>query len=235
MMRFASDKPPTGARWPWCGGFSFFRRPPSGTQILFDFDGVIADSFEVYFSAFTEVCTELGFDRINSREAFLKLFDGNLIAQLVRAGFPITRLRKLAEQLTPRMEAIHRQVLPFPAMPEILSSLAARYPVYIVTSNHTGMVTAFLDRHGITGIREIIGADIEISKIKKIRRIARYAPRARRWYIGDTLGDMYEGRRAGARCIAVAWGWHDPTRLARGNPYWTAPNPESLTTFSWEE
>jgi len=194
------------------------RRRSEGPVLLFDFDGVIADSLDTYFEAFTEVCTEMGFDHINNKEALLALFDGNVFLQLVRAGFPMTRLREMANRFAPRLRAIAATVSPFPGMPETLSRLAARHPVYVVTSNETATVKAFLERYGVTGVRDVIGADIEPSKVKKIRAARKREPRRTPYYIGDTRGDMSEARRARAIPVAVTWGWHDEPRLLRGKP-----------------
>ncbi len=169
-----------------------FRRPGEGPVLLFDFDGVVADSLGAYFDAFTRVCTEMGFDHINSMESLLALFDGNVFIQLVRSGFPVRRLREMAVKFAPRIRAVAETVTPFPGMPETLSRLAARHPLYIITSNDTAVVRAFLDRYSITGVRDVIGSDIEPSKVKKIRAARKREPRRTPYYIGDTRGDMTE-------------------------------------------
>ncbi len=208
-----------------------FRRRSEGPVLLFDFDGVIADSLETYFSAFTEVCTEMGFDHINSKESLLALFDGNVFLQLVRAGFPVSRLREMAVRFSPRIRAIAATVPPFPGMPETLSRLAERHPVYVVTSNETAVVRGFLERHSVTGVRDVIGADIEPSKVKKIRAARKREPRRTPYYIGDTRGDMTEARRARALPVAVTWGWHDEPRLLKGRPAHVMHTPAELEAF----
>ena len=61
------------------------RRDASGPPVvIFDFDGVIADSFDVFFQAFSSVCSDMGFHRLNSEEAMLKLFEGNALRELNR-------------------------------------------------------------------------------------------------------------------------------------------------------
>ncbi len=205
-----------------------FRRRGAGPVLLFDFDGVVADSLDAYFEAFTGVCTEMGFDRINSKESLLALFDGNVFIQLVRAGFPVSRLREMAVRFAPRIRAVAETVTPFPGMPETISRLAARDPLYIITSNDTAVVRGFLDRYGITGVRDVIGSDIEPSKVKKIRAARRREPRRTPYYIGDTRGDMIEARRARSLPVAVTWGWHAESRLLTGKPAHVVHTPEEL-------
>jgi len=199
--------------------------PPA---LLVDFDGVIADSFQAYFSEYTAVCTEMGLSRLNSREAFLALFDGNLIECLIRSGFSLRRLRELANMLGPRIEAASVRVDSFPGMPEVLNRLADRHPVHVITSNHTDIAKAFLQRHGVSGMRSITGADVEASKVRKIRRAMRQERGYKPYYVGDTRGDMIETRRAGAIPVGVSWGWHDAKRLASGRSWKLVHSPTEL-------
>lgn len=196
--------------------------------IMFDFDGVIADSYEVFFEAFTGVCTEMGFDRLNSKEAFLKLFEGNLLQQLLKAGFPLWRLKSLVKRFEPRITAANLKVQPFPGMPELLRELATTYPVYIISSNVSPTVEAFCARFAIEGIVDVIGAEKESSKVKKIRAVRKLHPGHVPYYIGDTKGDMIEGRKARATTVAAAWGWHPIETLQEAAPDIIARAPAEL-------
>jgi len=201
------------------------------TLILFDFDGVIADSMDAYFGAFAEVCTEMGYRRLNSREAFLKLFEGNPIRQLLWAGFPIFRLRRVLNRFKPRLLEVNKLVRPFEGITEVVSTLARRFPVFVITSNVAEIVSAFLKRHGIMGVAGVIGSETHTSKVKKIRRMLREYPKYQAYYVSDTKGDLLEARRAGAIPIAVAWGWHSLKKLAEGRPALVVSSPEELRSL----
>jgi len=196
--------------------------------ILFDFDGVIANSFEVFFREFTSACTEMGFDRLNSKEAFLNLFEGNLLFNVIKAGFPPWKLRELFHRFQPRIAKANDSVSSFEGINEMLSKLSAEYPVYIVSSNLTEAVQKFLVREQVDGIQDVLGADIETSKVKKIKRVWKKHPQAIAYYIGDTSGDVYEGKEAGAITIAVTWGWHEKERLIRAKPHHLVHTPKEL-------
>jgi phosphoglycolate phosphatase len=200
-------------------------KPP---LLLFDFDGVIADSFDVFFEAFTGVCTEMGFQRLNSKEALLRLFDGNLLRQLWKAGFPFWRIKALARRFEPRIAAANQRIRPFPGIPELICDLAAAHPTYIISSNASSHVATFCARFAIAGIRDVIGSDQETSKVKKIRSVWKRHPNLVPYYIGDTKGDMIEGRKARAKTVAVAWGWHPMARLREGQPDLVAQTPGDL-------
>lgn len=202
--------------------------PAKPPLLLFDFDGVIADSFAEFFEAFTGVCTEMGFQRLNSKESLLRLFDGNVVRQLWKAGFPFWRIKALARRFAPRIAAANQQIQPFPGMPDLLNGLAAAHPTYVVSSNASAHVEAFCARFGIAGLRGAIGSDQETSKVKKIRALRKRHPDHEAYYVGDTKGDMLEGRQAGAKTVAVAWGWHPLPRLREGQPNHVVQTPQDL-------
>lgn len=189
-----------------------------GHLIMFDFDGVVADSFEVFYAEFRAAVEDLGFHKLQTRNDLLGLFEGNAFVQLVKLGFPVWRLKRLGERFGPRIAEANQRVHPFPGMPELLAELAAEHTVYVISSNTTKAVEDFLQKHQIAGVCDVLGADKERSKVKKIRQTMKQHPGSTPWYVGDTKGDMLEGREAGAATIAVTWGWHSEERLRTGNP-----------------
>lgn len=195
---------------------------------MFDFDGVICNSLEAVLPEIEMVFSEVGFTGIKTREELISLLDGNVFLKLTAAGFPMGKLKWLGSKFKSHQERLYLQIDPFPGIVEVVNSLAETVPVYIVTGNRAGTVSQFCRRHGIRGVREIIGSDVERSKVKSIRRIRRLHRDRSPYYIGDTLGDMREARKAGVRRIGAAWGWHGRNRLSIGKPEYIVENPEEL-------
>jgi len=195
--------------------------------LLFDFDGVIADSFHVFYPCFVDMCRDCGY-LVQSEAEFLRLFEDNVRESLLREGFPVDRIEMLAQDFAPRIAVANQQCEPFPKMVSVVSKLAAKCPLVIITSNNTEPVQEFIDRHEITGIRGVLGADIESSKVKKIHTVAREYPQHQPFYIGDTKGDMLEGQRAGAVTVGASWGWHPKTTLAEVSPDYLLDTPDEL-------
>lgn len=203
-------------------------KAPAESILLFDFDGVIADSLELFTEGFGQMLRDLGYPALSSREAILGLFEGNVIKGLVRAGFPLYRLRQLGREFGPRIAEALLEVRPFPGMPALLNDCARRYPTYVITSNLTAPTEGFLAAHGIQGICEVLGADKESSKVKKIRRVRRKHRGTTAYYFGDTKGDMIEAARAGAVPVAVAWGWHTEDKLREADPTHVVHTPQEI-------
>ncbi|HOH31710.1 MAG TPA: HAD hydrolase-like protein, partial [Candidatus Hydrogenedentes bacterium] len=155
-------------------------RPP---LLLFDYDGVIADSLQVLLPEFSRACVELGLTKIDPEEFFLKLYDANPVIQMIKHGFPLRKMRAMALEYAPKIEEIHQRVQPFPGIPETINRLGENYPLFIITSNSSQLVRKFTETYGLRKVQGVMGVEEHISKVKKIRAACRYFPRHCPYYI----------------------------------------------------
>ncbi len=199
--------------------------------ILFDFDGVLADSFDLFSAAFLESCRAHGVQAIFSPKEFLDLFDGNLYEELARRGINGSLQTALFQCMAQTLAQRSTPIRLFNGIPAMLDILAPIAPLYVVTSNLRCVVTRTLAETGVTSIREIWGAETDASKARKIRWLRERHPDLRPFYVGDTAGDIREAREAGAIALAAAWGWHDRVRLLGAHPDAIVNTPAQLAAF----
>jgi len=197
--------------------------------LIFDFDGVIVDSLDVFCACLLDVCREHKLEQPATREQFLRLFDTNMYEGLRACGLPASGQARLLAELGARLSRDLSQCRPFPGIPEAFVCLARQCPLFIVTSNLSVVVRGWLDGHGITGIEDVLGADRGTGKIAKLQGILQRYPGATGYYVGDTRGDILEGRAAGVRTVAVTWGWHNEATLAAVRPDVVVRNPAELS------
>lgn len=196
--------------------------------LLFDHDGVIADSFDVFCGGFLEGCRHAGFARIATTEDVLDLFDGNVYERMHALGASDAQIREAVGRSARALQVGAAAVRPFPLMPEILGELSDARRLVVVSSNTASVVEGFLRRYDI-GVAEIAGAEAGQSKVDKIRTLLeRFPGDDTVWYVGDTAGDMREARLAGVTPVGVSWGWHDPERLAAAGAERVATTPADL-------
>jgi phosphoglycolate phosphatase len=200
-------------------------KPP---LLMFDFDGVICNSLNEVLPEVEMIFSKAGFNRFKTREELIALLDGNVFLKLAAAGFPLGKLKQLSRSFKPHFEKVYQRINPFPGIVEVVNNLSEAVPVYIITGNRVATVTEFCSRHGIKGIRDIIGSDVERSKAKSISRIRKLHRDRSPYYIGDTLGDMREAHKARVKRIGAAWGWHGRERLSKGKPEYIVETPEIL-------
>jgi len=192
--------------------------------IMFDFDGVIADSLADQSRAFVETLRARGFDDLATRAQFLDFTEVNWFAALVAAGVPAD----VREELEDAFGAAPSPEL-FPGMAAVIERLAGAHPVVVITSSRTSVVEGILAERGVRGVGEVLGGEQEASKTRKIRAVRRrFGEALPAWYVCDTVGDVLEAREAGAATVGVAWGWHGAERLRRVKPDHMVHSPSDL-------
>ncbi len=196
--------------------------------IIFDYDGVLADSLDLTISIYNDLSSKYGVKKIEDKDDFTKFFYDNFFIGVKKNGIkpelaPLF-LNEILEGLSKNLEKIPI----FPGIKEILSSLAEKYKLVIVSSNASQLPLGFLENHGITEISEVIGSDKERSKVKKILKIKKENPKSRIFYVGDTVGDIDEGRAAKVFTVAAGWGFHSKEDLLGANPDFLAESPQEL-------
>lgn len=197
--------------------------------IALDFDGVLVDSFAVAYRAFTEISERLGIPYF-APEEFRSLFDGNFYEELVKRCIAKDRIPPLLHELEENLPDQYVNVQPVPGTKEMLHTLTALGKVYIITSNISSVVEEYLRRHGFPQV-PILGAEQETSKKKKLFRLKEQAPESPLYFIGDTKGEIREGKAAGCRTIAVTWGYHNRKWLAEAKPEKVVERPKDVVAY----
>ncbi|MEG2147803.1 MAG: HAD hydrolase-like protein [Clostridiales bacterium] len=187
--------------------------------IFFDFDGVLVDSLEVETKNFSESCYKVGVDVVNTSADMAKLSEGNFYQGLQALGVSKSKIDEIMVVYTETKKNPDFHVHAHAPMMDMLNKLTKEYPVYVITSNVSYTVERVLKENGVEGVREILGAEKEPSKITKIHKIAEQYPGEKTIFIGDTKGDMVESAEAGIDIrVGVTWGWQKPWVVASGNP-----------------
>ena len=196
--------------------------------LMFDYDGVIVDSYDVFVTALIDSCRMVGIAGVATPEDVLALFEGNVYERLRAKGADEAAVHDVVGRSAGALRLALPWLRPFPLMPQVVSDLADARRVVVVTSNTEDLVVAFLDRHGVEGV-EVAGAQSGESKVRKIERLlADHPGQDPVWFVSDTAGDMREARLAGVTPLGVAWGWHDPAVLLEAGAEAIAETPADL-------
>ena len=199
--------------------------------IMFDYDGVIVDSLEAFCDACVAAFHAAGLPQYATRETILAFHDMNWFAAFAAAGIPEATAQEIEDAIARACDG-NQDVRPFLGIAKVVATLAKEHTLIIITSSRTRVAEAFLIAQGIVGITRVIGSDSETSKTRKIEVVkADYGAELEYWYVGDTVGDIVEGKAAGVRTIAVGWGWHDAERLLAASPDYLAQTPADLLEF----
>lgn len=199
--------------------------------VIFDYDGVLADTLDDLIRFGQEACNQLGIKHTVTKDDLSNLevmsfatfgraceVPEHLIDEFVKIS-----LNLFAEKESP--PAI------FDGLRDVIQHLSSNHKIAIVTTNSSQNVHAFLARHGLNSlVHTVYGVDTPGSKAQKIS-IARerFANNGETVFmIGDALSDVRAAKEAGVTSIAVTWGHQSLETLQRGEPDYVVNSPHEL-------
>lgn len=200
--------------------------------IIFDFDGVLNDSFEKLFKMHVLCCSY--FDRQISLSEYSNLFmDSNFHNNLEK--FLALDSKKLAEFKTLKysiFEDYYSQTKLFGFADELVNKLqlAGYNNMAIVSSAPKKQIEKMLE---INGLREHFFEILGINKDGKAGAINSLVDNLNLqpsdcYFITDTVGDVIDGKCARVNVLAVAWGFHDAVKLIAAEPQYVANNYQEI-------
>ena len=183
------------------------------TAILFDFDGVILDSFDKAFGFKSGHCPHL------TDDVYRGLFRGNINdgdRSLVHTE-ACTRIGNYFDAYRPHFES----TVFFEGIEDFIRRVGVRHNLFIVSSCTNELINWSLEKHGVSDeFVEIFGNDVHESKVEKTNSILKrfnFSPE-QTVFVTDTVGDIREAREAGVEVIAVSWGFHSADWLREAKP-----------------
>lgn len=194
--------------------------------ILFDYDGTIVDTFKAYAKLFVMTSKKFGLKKMNA-EDFRDMYDDNFLNSLMKAGVSDRELVDFISDMKAHMSG-YELIKPFRGIKKVIEALSKDNDIFVITSNLTKVIEDSIIHFKIRGIREVIGGDKEVSKVKKIDSLKKRYPSHKLFYIGDTVGDVKEAKQANIISIAVTWGYHSRKRLEKTKTDYVVDKPEEL-------
>jgi phosphoglycolate phosphatase len=203
--------------------------------ILFDFDGVLANSLADMLRFAQEVCDELGVKHtvVQTDLSELEVMSFATFGQACEVPedsvdeFVHRCVEKFAEKESP--PAI------FEGMGKVVRKLAESHQLVVVTGNLESNVDAFLKEHGLQGcFRAVYGVDKPGSKAEKIMMAKnQYALDGEVVFmVGDALSDVRAARQAGVKSISVSWGHQSVGKLIEAQPDHVVHSPHELIAIT---
>jgi phosphoglycolate phosphatase len=193
----------------------------SMSLILFDFDGVLADTLTDMLRFAQEVCDELGVKH-KVVQPDLSELEVMSFATLGRAcETPEDLVDEFVRKCTGKFAEKESPPAIFDGLGEVVRKLAESHLLAVVSGNTEGNIRAFLEEHGLEGcVRAVYGMEMPGSKVEKILMAkSQFAAEGEAVFmVGDSLSDVRAARDAGVKSIAVSWGHQSVGRLVKGVP-----------------
>jgi phosphoglycolate phosphatase len=202
--------------------------------IIFDYDGVIVDSFKSAFEAYKIICAKFEVACPKEIEEFRKIYGLNYIECYQNLGIP--------KEGYAEANIIFKNVMiksdhgMFDGILEVIENLAKKYKLYLATASHSDEVLVKLKKFNLEHCFEKIycGADQNIRKdsmIKDLLESNKYTLNEV-ISIGDRAIDYEVAKKVGIKddnIILVTYGWGlDKYRIGKAK---IVDNPEDILIY----
>ncbi len=204
--------------------------------VVFDFDGVLADTLDEMLHIARLVCETMGYP-CEPSPADLNALDRMEFAELGKQlAVPEPRLQEFVERTFRLFGA--RPIPPriFPGMQEVVLALAGDNKIGILTGNSFHVVDRFLETNDLSAaIAVVLSAEAPGDRSMKLQRIVSQlaGPAGSAYLVGDAVSDVRAAHENSVTSIAVTWGHQSEAKLRGVNPDYLVHTPqELLSVFS---
>ena len=198
-----------------------------GATVIFDFDGTLADSMQLFIDAVNKSAARLHHGAIDPGEVAM-LRDRHPRQILRHLRIPLLKLPLVMRGVRKEVGRGVARARPAADMAGTLGRLKERgCRIGILTSNAERSVRAFLEGNGMDVFDFVYSGRSVFGKGRTLRSIAKRSG-GRVFYVGDEVRDIEAARKARATMIAVSWGFNTSEALMREGPDYLATSPEQI-------
>ena len=201
-----------------------------GGLIMFDFDGVIADTLDFSFTA-----SEVAQGKSLTMEQYRAMFHGNIFDSVE----VVEQRKREGKTNKPSANDVFFQHYipklmerpPIDAVLDVLDGVSSQHFVAMISSTINEPLRDYVQRYGLAHhFKLILGGDTHTSKVVKIKMAKElYGVDDKDClFITDTLGDIREASKAEVQSIGVTWGFHLREELEQGSPLAIVETPAEL-------
>jgi phosphoglycolate phosphatase len=201
--------------------------------IIFDFDGVLADTLDDLIQFGQEVCDELGVKHVVKKDDLSNLEIMSFSSFGRACEVPENLVDKFVQSCLQRFAEKKSPPAIFNGLSNIVRNLSVNNTIAVITTNSSQNVNAFLVEHGLIGcIHAVYGVDSPGSKAQKISiardRLLTDKKHESVFMVGDSLSDILAAKETATTSIAVTWGHQSLEYLLSGDPDYVVNFPHEL-------
>lgn len=198
-------------------------------MIIFDFDGVLADSLQTCIAACTIAAKSQGKVLAFGENTFAELDPLTFEALAERHGL---EPRRFAGEVAEAVSDNPVRSPLFKGVVQTLNLLAQTQPLSVVSASHNAVIRSVLGQEDLDRLMtHIIGGDTRGHKAAKINGLISDRPHETHVMVGDAVSDMHAACTAGICTVGVSWGWQSPDRLLTAGADAIARSSEELASI----
>jgi phosphoglycolate phosphatase len=198
--------------------------------LIFDFDGTIADSFEVFVTIINQIILEEKGSVLSKREI------DNLREMKTREifkylGFSLIKMPFYAKRVRSEMKERFGEVELFEGIDAVLRKLKKQdKKLVLLSSNSEEVVYSFLEKNNLAFFDKVeagVNPFAKASRINKILKVFK-GKKESAVLLGDEVRDIRAAHKAGIFSAAVTWGYNGKGILKASSPDFLLEKPEDI-------
>lgn len=191
--------------------------------IIFDYDGVIVDSFPTVHKVYQIICEKLGKFCPSNFEEFRKVYGEGADEFSIKSGFSKEDINK--RNIIYREEILKTNPPIFDGITEVIKRLGRKYYLVLISSSPREDVMKKLVHYKIDKIFKLIYAGDSTGPMKKTESIKQTMEKTKTTpneiiIIGDRINDYKDAKEAGlSNILLVDYGWgYDKNKIPEYKP-----------------
>ena len=205
--------------------------------VLFDFDGTLVDSREVFISAFNHIAHKYNFKKIDATNLdYLKKM--SMIERLRFLNVPLYKLPFFTKEFLSLYQSQVVSISLIAGMKSVLERITnLGLKIGIVSSNSVATIKSFVENNSIVDISDVYCSGRLFRKDRVFRKFLKEKNLASGevLYVCDELRDILACNKVQIKPIWVSWGFEIKEAIKGGNIFYAAHTPEELITIIEDE
>lgn len=198
--------------------------------LIFDFDGTLVDSMQLYVRGFNEVGLDFGLPEIDENN-LQEMKQSSIKGLMKKHKVGPVKLAKLISTVNRNIRQEIAGVNFFPQIKPLLKELSDKYQLGILTSNNVENVEDFLKKQNFEEVfdfiyasKNLFGKDRVLSSLLKKYHLNKEEV----LYFGDEVRDIEACQKIQVKVAVVTWGFNDRELLVSKKPDYLFSSPQEI-------
>lgn len=193
--------------------------------LIFDFDGVIADSIDFFKECYNRAAKESFIKQI-SRQETKKILSENP-KRLLLPDEPLIKRTFFFSNMIKEMRENFEYLKLIDGMKGCIEYLFIENELYISSKNLPNVINQFLMYHELADYFSKIYS-LRYNKLASFRKILLKHKKENTLFITDTYNDIVNAKKIGIDSIGCSWGIDSLSKLKKAKPWLIARSPKEL-------
>jgi len=201
-------------------------------NIIFDFDGTLADTIPVMYTITQEIAKEAGYERTITPEDWEWVREHELKDIPGKFRIPLIKIPFLLLEGSKKMKKQMFSVPPCRGIVSVLKELKnTGYSLAILSSHRRDSIQEFILKNNLVQLFDFVHSELNIfGKDKALISLLKHNNMSleESIYVGDEIRDIQACKKIKLDCISVEWGLNSASAFKKYGAKWIVSKPSEI-------